>query len=163
MKQFPHTAEDRDARLETLMEAYNLLQDLAFLDKQMSDIIEQAKEKAKLANNKTSSKKLTALAETLEEMKKDMAATKVTSAITGEEKLREKIGVVYSNVLGYQGRPTQSQVDRLAILSKQVNRKRTEVDKIIYKDLPNLEAQLAKEEIEPFKITTWNKFLEEDK
>ncbi len=159
----PHTVAERDERLTTLMEAYNLLEDMAFLDKQVTDIGEQAKEKATKANNKTTGKKLSTLSEVMEKLHKELAATIVTSAITGEQKLREKIGDIYSAVLSYQGKPTQSQVDRLANLLKQVSEKRASIDKIIKKDLPNLEAQLAKEEIEPFKIITKEEFLEEDK
>jgi len=159
----PHSAESRDKRLKTLMEAYNLLQDLAFIDKQVTDIDDQAKEKSAKANNKSLGKKLNDLAERMDELHKELAATTVTGAITGEEKLREKIADIYSAVLSYQGKPTQSQIKRLENLSKQENEKRVLVDEIMKEELPDLNKQLAKEDIEGFKIITKEEFLEEDK
>ncbi|MCD4789596.1 MAG: hypothetical protein K8R37_06300, partial [Bacteroidales bacterium] len=158
----PHSAEDRDKRLKTLMEAYNLLQDLAFIDKHVTDIGDQAKEKSAKANNKSLGKKLTTISDEMEELHKELVATKTGIAITGEEKLREKIADIYSAVLSYQGKPTQSQIKRLKNLSNQVNEKRVFVDEIMKEELPGLDKQLAKEDIEGFKIITKEEFLEED-
>jgi len=158
----PHSKEDRDARHKTLMEAYNLLQDLGFLDKQVRDIRDHAKENTVKVNNKTLSKKLRYLSEEMEKTHKELVATTVTSAITGEEKLREKIADIYSAILGYQGKPTKSQVDRLANLSKEVADKRALIDNLIKNDLPNYDKQLAKEELDGFKIISMEEFLEEE-
>ncbi|OQX75751.1 MAG: hypothetical protein B6D61_09795, partial [Bacteroidetes bacterium 4484_249] len=159
----PHSKEERDVRYKTLMEAYNLLQDLGFLDKQVRDIRDQAKENSLKANNKTLSKKLSFLSDRMEKMHKELVATTVTSAITGEEKLREKIGDIYSSILGYQGKPTKSQVDRLNNLSKEVNVKRNEIDNLIKNELLNFNKQMGKEGLEGFKIITKEEFLKEDK
>jgi photosystem II stability/assembly factor-like uncharacterized protein len=158
----PHSIADRDKRYEILMNAYNLLEDLAYIDKVVTEIRDQAKEKAGKANNKTLSKKLTGLSEKMETLHKELVATNVTSAITGEEKLREKIGDIYSAVNGYQGRPSQNQMDRLEILTKKVDEKKTSLDTILTMDIPNLNNQLAKENIEAFKMTTKEEFLKED-
>jgi hypothetical protein len=158
----PHSTADRDKRYEILMKAYNLLEDLAFTDKIVTEIRDQAKEKATKANNKTLGKKLTGLSETMETLHKELVATNLSTAITGEEKLREKIGDIYSAVNGYQGRPTQNQIDRLDILSKQVTDRKTNLETILTIDIPNLDKQLAKEKIDPFKLTTKEEFMKED-
>ena len=158
----PHSMADRDKRYEILMKAYNLLEDLAYTDKVVTEIRDQAKEKSAKANNKSLGKKLTVLSESMETLHKELVATNVTSAITGEEKLREKIGDIYSAVNGYQGRPTQNHIDRLQILSKQVTEKKTKLEPILTTDIPNLNTQLAKEKIDPFKLTTKEEFLKED-
>jgi photosystem II stability/assembly factor-like uncharacterized protein len=158
----PHTIADRDKRLEILMKTYNLLEDLAYTDKVLSEITAQAREKSAVANNKTLGSKLNDLADKMDVLHKELVATTVTSAITGEEKLREKIADIYSAVNGYQGKPTQNQIDRLEILSGQVSEKQAGLDKIIKIDIPNLNAQLAIEKIPPFKLTTKEEFLKED-
>jgi photosystem II stability/assembly factor-like uncharacterized protein len=158
----PHSAADRDKRYEILMKAYNLLEDLAYTDKVVTEISEQAKEKSAKANNKTLGKKLTVLSDKMEALHKELVATNATSAITGEEKLREKIGDIYSGVNGYQGKPTQNQMDRLENLLKQVNEKKAGLDVILTTDIPDLNMQLARENIEAFKLTTKEEFLKED-
>jgi photosystem II stability/assembly factor-like uncharacterized protein len=159
----PHSAADRNKRYEILMKAYNLLEDLAYTDKVVTEIRDQAKEKSAKANNKTLGKKLTTLSESMEILHKELVATNVTAAITGEEKLREKIGDIYSAVNGYQGRPTQNQIDRLEILSNKVSEKKTGLENILTIDIPNLNGQLAKENIDGFKLTTKDEFLKENK
>jgi photosystem II stability/assembly factor-like uncharacterized protein len=159
----PHSAADRNKRYEILMKAYNLLEDLAYTDKVVTEIRDQAKEKSAKANNKTLGKKLTTVSESMEILHKELVATNVTSAITGEEKLREKIGDIYSAVNGYQGRPSQNQIDRLEILSNKVTEKKTGLEAILTIDIPKLNTQLVKEKLEPFKLTTKEEFLKEDK
>jgi hypothetical protein len=158
----PHTIADRDKRYEILMKAYNLLEDLAYTDKLVTEIRDQAKEKAAKANNKSLGKKLNGLSESMEVLHNELVATNATSAITGEEKLREKIGEVYGAVNGYQGRPTQNQMDRLEILTKKVAEKKAGLDAMLTLDLPNLNNQMAKEKIDPFKLTTKEEFLKEE-
>ncbi len=157
-----HSVEERDEQYKTLMEAYNLLQDLGYTDRLVTDIRDQAKEKAAKANNKTLGKKLNDLSNKMESLHKELVATTLTSAITGEEKLREKIAAIYSAVLSYQGKPTQSQVEKLSVLTKEAIEKKDGLDSIIKTNLPNLETQLAKENIEPFKLITKEAFLKED-
>ncbi|MBN2174952.1 MAG: hypothetical protein JW731_12530 [Bacteroidales bacterium] len=155
----PHTIADRDQRQEVLMDAYYLLENLGFLDKQVIEIRDQAKEKAAKANNKTLGNKLNSLAKKMDGIHNELVATTVTSEITGEKKLREKVGDIYGAVLDYQGRPSQSQVDRLSSLKDEVERQQVSIDRIIENDLPNLDEQLEKENIEGFSITTKEEFL----
>ena len=159
----PHSKEDRNKRIVVLMEAYNLLEDLAYTDKVVTDIRDQAKEKAGIVNNKTLSKKLNYLSEDMDKLHKELTATTVTSAITGEKKLREKIGDIYSSINGFQGRPSQTQINRLQTLTAKVHEKNTLVNKIVSEDIPKYNQMLEKEEIEPFKIISKEEFLEEDK
>lgn len=158
----PHSQADRDKRYEILMKAYNLLEDLAFTDKLVTEIRDQAKEKAAKVRNKSLGKKLNGLSESMETLHHELVATNATSAITGEEKLREKIGDIYSAVNSYQGRPSQNQTDRLELLSKKVTEKKAGLDAIISMDLPNLNNQLAKENLGAFQLTTKEAFLKED-
>jgi hypothetical protein len=159
----PHSTADRDARLKTLMEAYNLLQDLAYLDKLITGTGEQAKEKSAKANNKSLGKKLTGISGKMELRHKELAATTATGAITGEEKLREKIGNIYSAVLGYQGKPTQSQINRLNNLTTEYSTHKQWMDNFMEKDIPTLNKELGKEEIPGFTFISKEEFLKEEK
>ena len=56
----------------------------------------------------------------LDELRKKLVATKEGGMITGEERLREYVAGLYSDVLGYEGRPTQMQVDRTDALAREL-------------------------------------------
>ena len=40
--------------------------------------------------------------------------------ITGEERLRENLVELYGSVVGYEGRPSQTQVDRTAAIAREL-------------------------------------------
>jgi photosystem II stability/assembly factor-like uncharacterized protein len=159
----PHTIADRDKRMEVLMEAYNLLEYLAYTDKLVTDIRDQAKEKSAKVNKKSLGKELNDLAAKMENLHKELVATNVSTAITGEEKLREKIAGIYSAVNGFQGRPSKNQMDRLNNLSNEVNTKKAVITNFIDSELPAINKQLAQESIEGFTIITKEEFLEKEK
>ena len=159
----PHSPADRDARMKLVMDAYTFLEELGVLDKLVTEIRDQAKDKAAMVNSKSLGKKLNSLSDKMNILHEELVATTVTSEITGEEKLREKIGDIYSSALGYQGKPTQSQTDRLNNLKAQAFDIQETVDNIISKQLPKLNNELTNEGIEAFKLTTKEKFLEENK
>ena len=69
--------------------------------------------------------------------------------ITGEERLREYLADLYSNVVGYEGRPSQAQVDRTAALSRELSDVVKEFDAWIVKNLKDLNAALAQKNLPP--------------
>lgn len=158
----PHSIADRDRRMEVLMEAYHLLEDLAYTDKLVTDIRDQAQEKSAEVNKKSLGKQLNDLSAKMDLLHKELVATNISTAITGEEKLREKIAQIYSSVNGYQGRPSQNQVDRLNNLSNEANVKKAIVTNIIDSELPKIEKELSQESIEGFSIITKEEFIEQD-
>lgn len=62
---------------------------------------------------------LQSLSTKMKKMRKELLATKQGN-ITGEVRLREKLGEIYGDVMSYQGRPTNSQVTRLENLANEV-------------------------------------------
>jgi hypothetical protein len=55
-----------------------------------------------------------------DQIRSKIVATKEGGTITGEERLREFLGGLYSDVNGYEGRPTDSQVARADVLSREL-------------------------------------------
>ena len=53
-------------------------------------------------------------------MRKKIVATKEGGMITGEERLRENLADLYGNVIGYEGRPSQTQVERADALAREL-------------------------------------------
>jgi len=156
-----HSDTDRQIRLDNLMKAYNLLEKLAFLDKQLLDMRDQSKE-IKPKVNKRYAKKLSDLIKTSDNLHKRLVATKKGN-ITGEEKIREKLGELYGFILFYDGRPTDSQINRLKGLEKDINEIETEIKTLKSKYVRPINTYLLKTNKKPIFVTTKEKFDKENK
>jgi hypothetical protein len=154
----PHSLADQDLQIETVNKAYDLLEDLAYLDRRITDMVSQTK--AFAADPSVSSslkKKLTACGDELSTIRKKLLVTKVGD-IRGEQQLREKVSELYSAVGDYRGRPTQSQIDRLTDLQREAVGMVASVDAVFAKYLVSLNQQLEKARMQPIKITTREEF-----
>ena len=63
--------------------------------------------------------------------------------------------------MGYQGRPTDSQLDRLRKLSVDVGQIDRRVKGVISEELPSINLTLQKEGLQPITVISKNEFLEE--
>ncbi|NNG26878.1 MAG: glycosyl hydrolase, partial [Ignavibacteriaceae bacterium] len=127
-----HSEEDMKLQFETLNHAYNLLEDVSFADKQVTDLKNKLDDASKNVENIEFKNELFALSEHLEKMHKELVATS-PHRIAGQIRLAEKIADIYSGIISYSGKPTDSQIERLSLLEGEFNQYRTEVD-IIFND-----------------------------
>ena len=111
-----HTAGDRALQQKTVMELYALMERLAFLVDGISDLRDQALAAGAKAPPDLA-RRLTALAASFEAQRTALVSSKQGEGISGEQKLREELGVLYGNVNGFEGRPTQSQIARMGVLT----------------------------------------------
>ena len=81
--------------------------------------------------------------------------------ITGEERLRERVANVYGSIMGYQGRPTDSQVERLDVLEKDVKGFDRQVQEVISTELPAINSTLEKEGLTPISVISYTEFSKE--
>ncbi len=154
-----HSVADRDEKYKYLMQAYNMLEDMAYLNNQIIEIRDQSS--AKADSVKTSlNKKLTELSGSMEDLRKDMMATRI-GRITGEKRLREKIGEIYGGIMSYQGKPTQSQIDGLAQLQIQMKVYEDEIENATTEVLPDINKKLQKSGISEISLTDKETFLAE--
>jgi photosystem II stability/assembly factor-like uncharacterized protein len=116
-----HTAAERAEQYRTVVDAYHLVERIAFVVDAVTDLSRQASESAgKLGADDPLRKSLEGLREALSATQKKLAATK-EGGLTGEIKLREKILEVYGGINGYSGKPTESQIAQLGALRKQLD------------------------------------------
>ncbi|MFC2106982.1 glycosyl hydrolase [Bacteroidota bacterium] len=159
----PHSVADRELRFEIIMKAYYLLEDLAYIDYKMKEVRDKAKEISESENIKASlKKKLLALYDQMDEMRKELLATK-EGRITGEKRIRERIGNIYSNVMGYQGRPSDSQIERLDYLETISLKFDEKVDNSIDMELSKINKELVKAQLDKITLKTKEAFMEEGK
>ena len=156
-----HSAADRAVQQETVLKLYRDLETLSFVVDAVVDVRDQARTRAdKLGKTDPLAKKLTGIADRLETLRKTLIATREGGQIAGEEQLREKLGSLYGSVNGYEGRPTASQLAFVEVLEGKIADAQHELDAIAGKELPALNAGLAKPKLEPVTAMTredWQK------
>jgi len=148
-----HSQEDMDLQFTTLNKAYDLLEDISFTDKQVTDLKEKLDEAISQMGDSDLKQKFTILSEKLETMHKELVATS-PHRLSGERKLAEKIGDIYSGVINYSGRPTDSQIERLFLLEGLFLQYRKQVDLILNDELKKVNTELQIQGIEEIKVIT---------
>jgi hypothetical protein len=94
----------------------------------------------------------------LEKQRAALVASKEGEGISGEEKLREEIGTLYGNVNGYEGKPTESQRQRAAVLGKQRDAAQAAFEASITKDGAAINRDLERRRLEPIRPLTWEEW-----
>jgi hypothetical protein len=140
-----HTAADREAQRRAADQLYGLVERLAFLVGSVEQARDQARARAAALPEKDAlRKRLTTLAEAMEAQRTALVSTSRGEGISGDEKLREELGMLYGNVNGYEGKPTQSQMDRAAVLARDLDAAFTRFNTAADRELPAINAGLAR-------------------
>ncbi|HZI85578.1 MAG TPA: hypothetical protein VFD48_02010, partial [Pyrinomonadaceae bacterium] len=115
---------------------------------------------AKLSDGDQLKKRLEAASLAVDQLRKKIVATKEGGAITGEERLREFLSELYSNVVFYEGRPSQTQVERADVLARELGDVVKDFDGWLTKELGGINADLTKKQlasIQPISRDEWEK------
>ena len=138
-----------------------MLGDLTYHVDTITNTRNQARTRAaQLPDTDPTRKQLEAMAAALEAIRARIVATREGGGITGEERIREQLGGLYGAVNGYDGRPTQSQLDRMTALAKDLDTVLADFDALIKRDLDTVNAALTQKQLEPIKVlnrTDWEK------
>ena len=148
-----HTDADRTAQLAAASKLYGMVEKLASLVDALSNVRDQAKSAAAALPEKDAiRKRVQALADDMEAQRKALVASQRGEGISGEEKLREELSLLYGNVNGYEGRPTQSQLDRTVVLEKDLGAALAKFEASATKEAAALNVQLAAKKIPPINV-----------
>ena len=133
-----HSEEDRKLQWETLMKAYNMLEELAAIDQRILDTRDLLKTKSQSLKGSVL-KKVQAFISNCDKMHEQISATQSgEGGITGQVRLREDIAEIYSAVGGYPGRPTNLQIKALENYNDQVRDFGSKIDIMINTDIPKV-------------------------
>ena len=139
-----HSDEDRAMQGRTVRTLYGMVERLAFLVDAITGARDQARTAAAgLADKDPLQGRLSAFAESLDRQRTALVSSQRGEGISGEEKLREEIGLLYGNVNVYEGRPTQSQIDRMSVLDAELTAAVGRFEALMAKDGAVVNAQLA--------------------
>jgi photosystem II stability/assembly factor-like uncharacterized protein len=148
-----HSPEDMKLQYETLDKAYSLLEDISFTDRQATDLVEKLnKVKSKVSSDELKNE-IADLSTRLESLHKELVATS-PNRLSGEVKLAEKVADIYSGIISYSGKPTDSQMQGLNLLSGVYNAYREQMNKILGEDLLKINSELKNSGLDEIKVIT---------
>ncbi len=158
----PYNLEDRKANFDLSMRLYNMLSDMTYTADRVKDVLDKTRAGAgKLDPKDKSRTQVDNFANAVEKIRKEIVATKEGGAITGEERIREKLAELYAYVgLLYDGRPAKYYYDRTDVMQAQLKDINDQFDALLKKDLANVNKALAKKKeppITPMTREDWEK------
>src|SRR5262249_40853529 len=105
---------------------------------------------------------LETLAGSLETFRATLVATGPGGWLSGDEQLREKMAKVYGGVNGYDGRPTQSQLDQGKGLGDQLTKAEAKLAAVQDGEVAAVNRELEKRKLEPIKAKSREEWEKED-
>lgn len=153
-----HTAADRQLQKKTVSELYGMIEELAFMNQQLINLNDTIAIMKPAAKDKKLQQSLQLLSDSLTAARKSLVATKEGTAITGEERLRERMGSLYGSLMNYEGKPTDSQMDRFNGLKLEMETAHKRIDKIYAVQLTKTNAALKKATLRELKPLTKEAF-----
>jgi|GEM_PF-19269 len=156
-----YTAADRQQQFELATKLHTQLENMTYAVEEINGVKSALDDRAsKLPANDALAKKLRAASDQVDTLRRKIVATKEGGMITGEERLREFLASLYGEVVGYEGRPSATQVERTEAITHELSDVMTAFDAWVAKQLPPINAALAKKKlpkIEPLTRTQWDK------
>lgn len=145
-----HTAKDRKAQFDLAMKLYNLLNEMSFAVERINGVrLALEARAAKLPPGDPLAAQLREAARQVDELRRKIVATKEGGAITGEERLREDLAGLYSNVNGYEGRPSQTQIERADAIARELGDVVRDFEAWLAKELSGINSALTGKGLEP--------------
>jgi hypothetical protein len=156
-----YTVEDRAVQDRLVVRLYDMLARLTYVVDAVSDLRSQALERAGgLEPADAVAKALRGFAAELETFRKTLVATREGGFLAGEEQLREDLAGLYGSVNGYEGRPTQSQIDYTDVLETRLKEAEVRLDAMTLPRIGDLNVRLQSLKLpplEPLSKAKWEK------
>jgi hypothetical protein len=138
-----YTVEDRKAQFELVIRLAGLLNHMSWAVDAIVAVRDDATARsAGLPGADPLRQQLQQLSDAADQIRSRIVATKEGGMITGEERLREFLAGLYSDVNEYDGRPTDSQVARADVLARELEDVIREFTEFTNRQLPALNQTL---------------------
>ena len=142
--------DDRKEQFAVSMRAHALFGNMTDLTERLMGLKDLAEQRQKLPDIPPATVKLAEnFADSADNLRKEIVATKEGGAITGEERLREHLDDIYGALLSYEGRPGDYQIARVEALGRELQEVSDRVDALLKNDLPKLNTALQGAGAEP--------------
>lgn len=154
----PYSAEDRLARRSLQQKGFDLMEDLAYLDRRINEVRKGLSDAENLQGlSSATMEKSTELQASLEKIRERLLVTNYGD-LRGDARLREDVGFLYGTISFYEGRPTQVQYDRMDLLETRVRAMESEVDTLLGASLKSINKDLVKSGEEDIVISSREAF-----
>jgi photosystem II stability/assembly factor-like uncharacterized protein len=153
-----YSAEDRALQQKTVRRLYDQLADFTFLTERVRTLRDAANQRAEKLSG-ADKKKVSDFATKLDDTYKTLVATREGGWLSGEEQLRERLGLIYGAVNSYDGRPTESQLIEADLVTEELAKKNSAFEASL-KDLEATNRTLIAKKLEPLNVLTreeWDK------
>ncbi len=156
-----HSKEDRHLRHETVMKLYDLQEELGYIADTMGSLSEEIEKRVKegTIKDKNLENKLKNFKSKLDTLHKSIVQYE---GIMAGEKLSEKVMDLYSAVIQYGGRPTDSQLYYYAVLKDQVQKVGVKFKGLIDKELAAVNSSLKKKGLPILKPITKEEYKKKE-
>ncbi|MGZ8792866.1 MAG: WD40/YVTN/BNR-like repeat-containing protein, partial [Thermoanaerobaculia bacterium] len=108
-----YTAEDRAVQQKAVRRVYDMIAEFTALTENVQKLRDEAK--------------MPAAKKKLDELYKSLTSTREGGWLSGEEQLRERLGMLYGAINIYDGRPTESQLAEIDVLAEELAKKKAQV------------------------------------
>jgi len=108
-----YTAEDRAVQQKAVRRMYDMIGEFTTLTENVQKLLGEAK--TPVAKKK------------LDELYKSLTSTREGGWLSGEEQLRERLGMLYGAINIYDGRPTESQLAEIEVLAEELAKKKAQL------------------------------------
>jgi photosystem II stability/assembly factor-like uncharacterized protein len=145
-----YTPEDKALQDETVGALYLKLGELTYLVDSVIDLREKVKQRAAGLDGELAGA-LDGFADDLETFRRTLVASRKGGFLAGDEQLRERLGSLYGDINGFEGRPTETQVRYAKVLAGQLDEAREHYETILHGRLDDLNNRLRGAQVEPIK------------
>ena len=143
-----HSAADRKRQFDLAQRLYGLLGDMTDLVDRMTAVrmaIDSRAEKLPATDNIGTNLRRASAA--IDDQRRKIVATKEGGMITGEERLREFLAELYGSVVGYEGRPTDAQMQRTDALARELSDVARDFETWMKRELPGINRMLGQRKL----------------
>jgi hypothetical protein len=153
-----HIAKDRHERYEAVLKVYDMQGDLGFLADNVQGLMDQIDTILKTAKKKNVKSKLKNYKSELEAYHKSIVNRE---GVMAGEKLREKVMGLYSSIIQYGGKPTDSQLFYLSVLKDRIRVAGIKYESVV-KKVPSVNKVLKGTSHKPLKLMTRKEYDKKD-
>jgi hypothetical protein len=153
-----HTSADRMVQKKMVTDLYHMIEDLAFVNQQIINLNDSLTKNIKENADKKLHQAMKVFSDSLTAVRKSLVATREGTAITGEERLRERIGSLYGSVMNFEGKPTDAQMDRFNGLKHDMEVAQKRLDSIYAMQLLKVNTALKKDGMNELKALSREDF-----
>jgi photosystem II stability/assembly factor-like uncharacterized protein len=151
----PYDAGERKQQFDSVMRAHALFGEMSTLTDRIDAARGAAANRVKaLPKADALGKKLQSTVDKLDELKKKIVATKEGGAITGEERIREHLDIVYGALMSWEGKPPAYQVERIDVLARELSDVRKDFDSLASGELQPLGEELKSRKLEAIPVAS---------